>query len=133
MDALLGALLLLALCALTLFLLDGTVGRTTVPVLRGLPRGGVEARAGRLHVQPAFSTRYSEAASGIAIAQDPSAGTRVKDGSTVGVVLSAGPPPVRVPGVVGPVLRLRGEPARERGPALRRDSRAGAGIRGRAP
>ncbi len=97
----LGALLLLALCALTLFLLDGTVGRTTVPVLRGLPRGGVEARAGRLHVQAAFSTRYSQAASGIAIAQSPSAGTRVKDGSTVGVVLSAGPPPVRVPGVVG--------------------------------
>jgi len=98
---LLGTLLLLAACALTLSLLSGAVGRTTVPVLRGLPRGGVEARARRLRVQPEFSTRYSDAATGIAIAQDPSAGTRVNDGSTVGVVLSAGPPPVRVPGVVG--------------------------------
>ncbi len=98
---LLGALVVLAACALTLLLLSGGVGRTTVPVLRGLPRGGVEARARRLHVQPEFSTRYSEVAGGIAIAQDPSAGTRVKDGSAVGVVLSAGPPPVTVPRVVG--------------------------------
>ncbi len=99
--ALIGTLLLLAGCALALFLLNDTAARTTVPVLRGLPRGGVEARARRLHVQPAFSTRYSEATTGTAIAQDPSAGTRVKDGSAVRVVLSAGPPPVTVPGVVG--------------------------------
>jgi serine/threonine-protein kinase len=94
-------LLLLAVCALMLFLLSAAVGHTTVPALRGLPRAGVQARARRLHVQPEFSSRYSDAAPGIAIAQDPSAGTRVKDGSRVGVVLSAGPPPVRVPGLVG--------------------------------
>jgi eukaryotic-like serine/threonine-protein kinase len=98
---LLGALLLLAVGAVALFLVNGAVGHTTVPVLRGLPRGGVEARARRLHVQPEFSARYSDVADGLAIAQDPSAGARVKDGSTVAVVLSAGPPPVRVPGVVG--------------------------------
>ena len=82
-------------------LLSGAAARTTVPELRGLPRGGVEARAQRLHLQPAFSTRYSGVSAGVAIAQHPSAGTRADDGSTVQVVLSAGPPPVKVPGVVG--------------------------------
>jgi len=100
--ALLGTLLVLAGCALAVVLITGSGARTTVPMLRGLPRGGVIARARRLHVQPAFSTRYSQAAAaGIAIAQDPSPGTRLGDGSTVDVVLSSGPPPVSVPGVVG--------------------------------
>ena len=49
----------------------GAGAQATVPDLRGLPRGGVQARARRMHVQPAFSTRYSEAPLGIAIAQDP--------------------------------------------------------------
>jgi serine/threonine-protein kinase len=95
---------LLALLALTLIAvlkLAGATAYTKVPELRGLPRGGVEARARRTHVRPAFSTRYAETAAGIAIAESPAAGTRISDGSTVRVVLSAGPPPVRVPDVVG--------------------------------
>jgi serine/threonine protein kinase len=100
--ALLAALLVLAGCTLAVVLISAGGARTTVPMLRGLPRGGVVARARRLHLQPAFSTRYSQdAATGIAIAQDPSPGTRIGDGSTVNVMLSSGPPPVNVPGVVG--------------------------------
>jgi eukaryotic-like serine/threonine-protein kinase len=100
--ALIGSLLLLAGAALAAVLITDGAARTTVPTLRGLPRGGVIARAQRLHVRPAFSTRHSEAAAaGIAIAQDPSPGTRLGDGSTVNVVLSSGPPPVSVPAVVG--------------------------------
>ena len=91
----------LAVCALLAFLLIGAAARTKVPELRGLPRGGVEARARRTHVRPAFSTHYSQTAAGIAIAQHPAAGTSVAAGSSVGVVLSAGPPPVSVPDVVG--------------------------------
>jgi hypothetical protein len=72
-----------------------------VPELRGLPRDGVVARARRLDVRPAFSSRQSETAAGIAIAQRPSPGTRVTDGANVEVVLSSGPPPVSVPNVVG--------------------------------
>ena len=98
---LLAALFALAICAVVVFLLSGARARTTVPELRGIPRGGVEARARRMHVKPAFSTRYSEAAAGMAVAQSPAAGTRIADGSTVRVVLSAGPPPVSVPDVVG--------------------------------
>jgi eukaryotic-like serine/threonine-protein kinase len=75
---------------------------TTVPRLHGLPRAGVQARARRLHVNVAFASRHSEsAAAGIAIAQSPGAGSRVAEGSTVRVTLSSGPPPVKVPGVVG--------------------------------
>jgi eukaryotic-like serine/threonine-protein kinase len=87
--------------ALVAFLLTSVAASTTVPNLRGLPRGGVEARARRLHVRPAFSARYSDTASGIAIAQNPVAGTHVLDGSTVRVVVSRGPPPVSVPALVG--------------------------------
>jgi eukaryotic-like serine/threonine-protein kinase len=98
---LLAALLALAGGALAVLLLTGSSARTSVPRLRGLPRGGVQARARRTHVRPAFSRRYSETAAGVAIAQDPAAGTRVASDSVVRVVLSAGPPPVEVPGVVG--------------------------------
>jgi eukaryotic-like serine/threonine-protein kinase len=96
------AVLLLAMAAaLALFLSTRTTPRTTVPVLQGLPRGGVEARAQRLHVRPVFATRHSRTTAGIAIAQSPRAGARIADGSPVRVVLSSGPPPVSVPGVVG--------------------------------
>src|SRR5262249_49448 len=99
--ALLAALFALVTGVLVLLLLTSVAARTTVPNLRGLPRAGVVARPRRLPVRPAFSARYSDRASGIAIAQNPSAGTRVQDGSTVRVVVSKGPPPVRVPGLVG--------------------------------
>jgi len=94
---------LLAACAGALLaaMLASASGHTTVPDLRGLPRGGVEARAKRLDVHPAFLASYSQSTPGIAIAQYPAAGSRVSSGSTVRVTLSAGPPPVSVPSVVG--------------------------------
>jgi hypothetical protein len=87
--------------AIGALLIAGGRARTTVPELRGLPLGGVVARARRLHVRPAFSRHYSERRKGVAVSQSPAPGARVADGSTVHVVLSAGPPPVTVPSVVG--------------------------------
>jgi len=87
--------------ALVAFLLADAGSNTTVPDLHGLPRGGVEARAQRLDVHPSFASRFSSSTPGTAISQDPSAGSHVPAGSTVAVVLSAGPPPVTVPAVVG--------------------------------
>jgi Protein kinase domain len=84
----LGAGVLVAVLLLTT---GSGVAHTSVPEIRGLPRGGVEARAQRLHVRPAFTASHSVTAAGIAIAQNPSAGTRVTDGATVHVVLSSGP------------------------------------------
>jgi hypothetical protein len=99
--ALAAGVLLLAAAGLLALLLGGAGAKTTVPELRGLPVGGVEARAQRMHVHPAYTRRHSEARDGLAIAQSPAPGARVSDGATVNVVLSAGPPPVQVPGVVG--------------------------------
>ena len=98
----LAALITFAVAAAVSFVvLVSGAAHTTVPVFRGLQRGRVEARARQLHLRPMFLTRYSPAAAGIAVAQEPSAGARVADGSTVRVVLSKGPRPVRVPNVVG--------------------------------
>jgi len=93
--------LVLACAGLAVFLLAGAGAKTTVPELRGLPVGGVNARAERTHVHPRFSRRYAEVARGIAVAQAPTPGRRVAYGATVRVILSAGPPPVKVPAVVG--------------------------------
>jgi len=95
------ALLVLAAGAIAAFIGTRSGAMTTVPELRGLPAGGVSARAQREHVAPVFSRHYSESPAGLAIAQSPAAGTRVASGSRVHVIFSAGPPPVSVPGVVG--------------------------------
>jgi len=87
--------------ALVAFVLADAGASTTVPDLHGLPRGGIEARAKRLDVHPSFASRHSMATPGTASAQSPAAGSRVSAGSTVNVTLSAGPPPVKVPAVVG--------------------------------
>jgi serine/threonine-protein kinase len=92
--ALVGTLLALGagvLAAVLLLTTGSGIAHTSVPAMRGLPRGGVEARAQRLHLRPTFTTSHSVTATGIAIAQNPSAGTRVTDGATVHVVLSSGP------------------------------------------
>ncbi len=95
------ALLALAAAALAVFIGTRTGAMTTVPELRGLPAGGVSARARRVHVDPVFARHYSESPVGLAIAQSPAPGTRVERGASVHVTFSAGPPPVSVPGVVG--------------------------------
>jgi eukaryotic-like serine/threonine-protein kinase len=105
-----------AICALIVAVqLTSGAARTVVPELRKLPRGGVEARARRLHVRPVFTERHSETPDGIAIAQSPRPGKRVDQGTTVGVVLSSGPPPVPVPGVVGKAASTAGTTIAEAG------------------
>jgi serine/threonine protein kinase len=90
--ALAAALLGLGAGVLAVVLLgQAAAAHTSVPELRGLPRAGVQARARRLHMHTVFSTNHSPTAAGIAIAQNPSSGTRVSDGATVHVVLSSGP------------------------------------------
>ena len=89
----------LALLAGAILLL--TPGQVRVPHLRGLSRRVIATRVRRLGLRPSFSRRYDSAAAGVAVAQDPAPGGRVNDGSMVRIVLSAGPPPVEVPRVIG--------------------------------
>jgi serine/threonine-protein kinase len=76
-------------------------GRVRVPQLRGLTRVAIIARTRHVGLHPSFTSRYDSAQPGTAIGQSPISGTRIDDGSTVRVVLSAGPPPVKVPQLVG--------------------------------
>ncbi|HXB15179.1 MAG TPA: protein kinase [Solirubrobacteraceae bacterium] len=99
--AILAAALVLVAVAVALLVVSGSPARTTVPELRSLPRAGVQARARRLRLHPVFTSRHSAAKQGVAIAQSPAPGMRVDAGSSVRVVLSSGPPPVRVPAVTG--------------------------------
>jgi hypothetical protein len=76
-------------------------GHVNVPDLHGLSRARVTVLAQSAGLKPHFDAGYSSAALGSAIAQAPAAGRRVLDGSTVRVVLSAGPAPVAVPRLIG--------------------------------
>ncbi len=92
-------LLLLGAAAAAIVMAAG--GHVRVPDLLGLSKAGVTAKARHLNLRPAFGAGYSQAPRGIAVAQNPRPGTRVRDGTTVRVLLSAGPAPVSVPSLVG--------------------------------
>jgi hypothetical protein len=94
------AFLLLAAMILGAVLL-APPARVRMPRLLGLGRGAIAARLHAPTLRVAFTSRYDYARSGTAIAQRPSPGERVNEGSTVRVTLSAGPPPVEVPRLVG--------------------------------
>ncbi len=76
-------------------------GRVTVPRLRGLTKTAIVAKLRRMPLRTAFTRSFDSAPAGTAVGQRPSPGAHVTDGSTVRVVLSAGPPPVEVPRLVG--------------------------------
>jgi hypothetical protein len=72
-----------------------------VPELHGLSRISLRARLSRTDLAVHVVRRYSSAPVGAVIGQRPRAGARADSGTRVTVTLSAGPPPVRVPRVVG--------------------------------
>ena len=78
--------------------------RVRTPSLLGLTRSRAQSRANLLALQTTFSRRYSGAPPGTAVAQTPRARTRVREGSTVRVWLSAGRRPVGVPQLAGEPL-----------------------------
>jgi eukaryotic-like serine/threonine-protein kinase len=97
--------LLLAVVALVVAMGAAAILTSTsfvhVPDVHGLTRATAFARVRARQLHVAFTSRHSEAPVGSVIAESPAAGDRVSDGSTVGLVLSAGPPPVPVPQLVG--------------------------------
>jgi eukaryotic-like serine/threonine-protein kinase len=99
--ALLGLVCLLLVAMAVAAVLLAPPARVRVPRLAGLAKRAAAARAQRAHLRPSFATRFDAAAPGSVIAQSPAAGARVTEGSGVRVVLSAGPPPVEIPRLVG--------------------------------
>jgi hypothetical protein len=73
----------------------------SLPGLHGLNAGQVTGKLDQKHLHATFVHQYSPAKPKTAIAQHPGAGTRVKEGSTITVVLSKGPRPVKVPALTG--------------------------------
>jgi serine/threonine-protein kinase len=95
------ALALLVLAGLILGAVLSAGGNARVPALAGLRQDRARAKLRHADLHPQFSRRYARAPAETVIAEHPAAGTRVSDGSTVRVVLSAGPPPVPVPQLLG--------------------------------
>ena len=92
--------LLLAAMILAAVLLAGPT-RVRVPKLDGISRAAVLSRVHRVRLRATFTKRFDKSPAGLAIAQSPSPGARLAQGGAVRVVLSAGPPPVEVPRLVG--------------------------------
>lgn len=98
---LLAAVLLLLLGMIATAALTAT-STVRVPDVRGLRRAAVLATARARGLRVVFTRRYSQAAaSGTAVSQTPGPHATVGQGSTLRVVLSAGPPPVAVPQLLG--------------------------------
>jgi serine/threonine-protein kinase len=96
---LIGVLVILAALIAGALLTSG--GTARVPSLQGLRRAAVGARLRHADLGPSFRRSYSAAPTGTVIAQRPSPGARVSDGSRVTLTLSAGPRPVSLPQLVG--------------------------------
>jgi serine/threonine-protein kinase len=93
--------LLLLLGLVSAAILTAGARQVRVPDLHGLTRRAIIIRLNRSHLHLVINTRHSPARLGTAIAQRPAAGTRLSSGGSVTATLSAGPPPVGVPRVVG--------------------------------
>jgi hypothetical protein len=99
--ALLTGALVLILGMAAAAIATATGPQVRVPTLIGLTRAAAVARATERGLRPAFNTRFGRAPKGTAIAQVPSNGIEVGRGTTIRVVLSAGPPPVTLPRLAG--------------------------------
>jgi len=123
--ALIGAGLLVALLGFssTLNPLDAILGRgaiVTVPDLVGRPQPGAEADLRSEGLVPKVRTSYSLTGTrGTVIAQDPPAGSRLREGKPVTVVVSRGVNRVEMPDAVGRPLRQVRGPLDEAGVKLK--------------
>jgi hypothetical protein len=99
--ALLGGAFVLLAAMIAAAIVLAPASRVRVPRLRGLQRAAVIATARKAGVRPSFTRLFDSSPPGTAIAQIPAPGARVNRGSAVRVTLSGGPPPVKVPRLVG--------------------------------
>jgi len=73
-----------------------------LPGLRGHSKRGVDAVLKPRHLKASFVSHYNGGVPpGRVVSQTPAAGAKVKEGSTIEVVLSRGPRPIEVPRLIG--------------------------------
>jgi beta-lactam-binding protein with PASTA domain len=97
-----GGVLLLAILGAALALALTASSKVTVPALTSLPQAQAEARLARAGLKASPSQAPSTTvAAGNVISQAPKAGSEVKKGSRVAIVVSSGPGTVAMPNVVG--------------------------------
>lgn len=99
--AVFAAVLLLLLGMIVGAILTAGSARVRMPNLRGLTRAAVGVKLAQAHLKFSSRGRYSPALRDTAIGQDPAPNTTVDEGTRVTVTLSAGPPPVVIPRIVG--------------------------------
>jgi eukaryotic-like serine/threonine-protein kinase len=86
-----------------------------VPAVIDLNRSAAVARIRERGLQPSVSEEESQAPAGRVIRQSPGPGSQLPQGSTVSIVVSAGVPTVKAPGVVGETRRAAVNEIRARG------------------
>jgi eukaryotic-like serine/threonine-protein kinase len=97
-----GALLLALAAGAVAWLLLSAGSNTTVPFVTGRPLAAAEQALRARGLVPVSSEAPSTTvASGLVVSQDRRAGTALRRGSPVSLVVSAGPPSATVPAVVG--------------------------------
>lgn len=76
-------------------------GEFDVPYVVGLDKDSAEAKLEEYGLTPNSNFEYSDSvASGLVISQTPEAGGKAKKGDTVSLVVSRGPEPITMPGVI---------------------------------
>jgi serine/threonine-protein kinase len=90
------------LCAMVVAAIALSAGPTVrVPRLTGLSKGAAGAKLHRLHLRAEIVKQFSGARPDTVVAQTPPDGTKVKQDSSIQVVLSKGPRPVEIPSLKG--------------------------------
>lgn len=110
-----------------------------LPGLRGHSQRGVDAILKPLHLHANFARAFNEHAKpGTVVSQAPATGTRIKQGSTVQVVLSRGPQPINVPSLTGEdaslaAVRLHGSHLNDRVTLVPAPGTAPGTVTGQSP
>ena len=98
----LGAVLILAVAGAVFALTRPSAGATvTVPILQGMTEDSAQTLANQKGLLVSFDSRTADDPAGLIVSQSPKPGFFLGRGDSVRLVVSKGPKPVPLPGVVG--------------------------------
>ncbi len=98
----LGAVLILAVAGAVFALTRPSAGATvTVPILQGMSEDSAQTLANQKGLLVSFDSRTADDPAGLIVSQSPKPGFFLGRGDSVRLVVSKGPKPIALPGVVG--------------------------------